>query len=77
MLSDKRTNSDFNLSENGENPLLQALIQGNDNMARAFPDAGPYPNTTSRTWLTSAMLREAPSEEARQALVQQYHSSED
>lgn len=77
LLSDKRTNPDFNLSENGETLLLQSLIKGNDRMARAFFNAGANPNIASRTWLTPAMLLEAPSEEARQELVQQYHSSEE
>ena len=67
----------FTFSENGETLLLQTLIKGNDKMAKAFLDAGANPNIASRTWLTPAMLLEAPSKEARQGLVQQYHLFED
>ncbi|OJJ78618.1 ankyrin repeat domain-containing protein [Aspergillus glaucus CBS 516.65] len=67
----------FTFSENGETLLLQTLIKGNDKMAKVFLDAEANPNIASRTWLTPAMLLEAPSKEARQGLVQQYHLSED
>lgn len=75
LLRDKRVNPDFTLSENGETPLLQALIKNNEKMAKALLDAGANPNIASGTWLTPAMLLEAPDAEARQVLLERYSVS--
>lgn len=70
LLRDQRTNPDLTGSMNGRTPLLDALIMNNDNIVALLLAAGANTRIADRTWLSPAMLLEAPSVGARYELVQ-------
>lgn len=75
LLSDKRTIPDLTVLPTVQNPLLEALLNNNEKMAQLLLNAGANPHICDQKGLSPAILMEAPTAEARRALLQRYSTS--
>lgn len=69
LLTDPRVNPDLSVLVTGQTPLLWAAIKNHDRMVQLLLEAGANPRIMDRTWLSPAMVLEAPSAEARLKLL--------
>lgn len=70
LLSDKRINPDLTVLLDGGTPLLWALVSETETIAELLLNAVANKNIYDWTWISPAMLMEAPNAEARRALLE-------
>ncbi|KAF9884965.1 hypothetical protein FE257_000875 [Aspergillus nanangensis] len=69
LLSDPRVHPDLSVLKTGQTPLLQAALKNNDRLVRLLLTAGANPRIMDRTWLSAAMILDAPDAAARAKLI--------
>ncbi|KAJ5638233.1 ankyrin [Penicillium lividum] len=70
LLTDKRVNPDLTGRSRSRTPLLKAALKSNEAMVRLLLAAGANKEIQDATFLSPAMLLDAPSAEARRQLIQ-------
>ncbi|KAJ5633937.1 hypothetical protein N7528_001779 [Penicillium herquei] len=76
LLTDKRVNPDLTICRTGKTPLLEAAMKNNAAMVQLLLKAGANKEIQDSTFLSPAMLLDAPSAEARYKLLQDHDAAE-
>lgn len=75
LLTDKRVEPDLTVRPLSQTPLLEAALKDNGTMVRLLLEAGANKAIQDRTFLSPAMLIDAPSAEARRQLIDEHNKT--